>query len=157
MGNLYTRTGLEKLAQIVKAARGSDSVRTFAKKADISHRTVTRLEEADLKEPEITTLQKIAPLTGYSKEELIAILESKPLSPQVREYRTAEDVIPIVNQLPDQQAARVAQHIIARLAHPKVSLNEIPGEGVSLHMELMSQRQVADLLRAIAERIDIEE
>lgn len=154
MGSLYTRVGLEKLAQIVKAARGQDSVRSFAKKADISHRTVTRLEEADLQEPEITTLQKIAPLTGYSKEELIAILESKPHSPEVREYRVAEDVIPIINQLPDTEAAKVAQQIIARLVRPKVSLNGIPGEGVSLHMELMSQRQVADLLRAIAERID---
>lgn len=157
MGNLYTRSGLEKLAQIVKNARGTDSVRAFAKKAGISHRTVTRLEDADLQEPEVTTLQKIAPLTGYTKEELIAILESKPHGQEVREYRTAEDVMPIVNQLPEQEAARVAQHIIARLARPRVSLNGVPGEGVSLHMELMSQRQVAELLRAIAERIDIDE
>ncbi|MHC5893253.1 helix-turn-helix domain-containing protein, partial [Nostoc sp.] len=135
-------------------ARGQDSVRSFAKKAGISHRTVTRLEEADLQEPEITTLQKIAPLTGYSKEELIAILESKPHAPETREYRIAEDVLPLINQLPDAEAAKVAQHIIARLARPKVSLNGVPGEGVSFHMELMNQKAMADVLRAIAERIE---
>ncbi|MFN6475379.1 helix-turn-helix domain-containing protein [Nostoc sp. DedQUE07] len=151
---MYTRIGLEKLAEIVKSARGHDSVRGFAKKAGISHRTVTRLEEADLKEPEITTLQKIAPLTGYTKEELIAILEAKTHAPQIREYRLAEDVLPIINQLPDAEAAKVAQQIIARLARPKISINGIPGEGVSFHMELLNQKGLADLLRAIAERIE---
>lgn len=154
MGSLYTRFGLEKLAEIVKAARGQDSVRNFAKKAGVSHRTITRLEEANLQEPEVSTLQKIAPLTGYTKEELIAILEGKSHSPEVREYRLLEDVIPIINQLPDTEAAKVAQHIIARLARPKVSLNGIPGEGVSFHMELMNQKAMADVLRAIAERIE---
>jgi transcriptional regulator with XRE-family HTH domain len=130
-------------------------VRKFAAKAGISHRTVARLEEADLQEPEVSTLQKIAPLTGYSKEELIAILESKPYSPTtVREYRLAEDVIPIINQLPDAEAAKVAQHIIARLARPKITINGVEGEGVSFHIELMDQKGMADLLRAIAERIE---
>ncbi|WP_100899152.1 helix-turn-helix domain-containing protein [Nostoc flagelliforme] len=154
MGSLYTRTGLEKLAEIVRSARGHDSVRKFATKAGISHRTVARLEEADLQEPEVSTLQKIAPLTGYSKEELIAILEAKPHNPKIREYRVAEDVIPLINQLPDSEAAKVAQHIIARLARPKISINGVPGEGVSFHMELMDKKGMADLLRAIAERIE---
>ncbi|MDZ7992520.1 MAG: helix-turn-helix domain-containing protein [Nostoc sp. EfeVER01] len=154
MGSLYTRVGLEKLAEIVRSARGHDSVRAFAKKAGISHRTVTRIEETDLQEPEITTLQKIAPLTGYSKEELIAILEAKPHAPEIRQYRVAEDVIPLINQLPDTEAAKVAQHIIARLARPKVSLNGVQREGVSFHMELMNQKAMADVLRAIAEQIE---
>jgi transcriptional regulator with XRE-family HTH domain len=154
MSSLYTRLGLEKLAEIVRTARGQDSVRAFAKKAGVSHRTITRLEDADLQEPEITTLQKIAPLTGYTKEDLIAILEGKQHAPETREYRIAEDVMPMINQLPDAEAARVAQLIIARLARPKVSLNGVPGEGVSFHMELMNQKGIADLLRAIAERIE---
>ncbi|MEH2100568.1 MAG: helix-turn-helix domain-containing protein, partial [Nostoc sp.] len=140
--------------EIVKTARGQDSVRAFAKKAGISHRTVTRLEEADLHEPEVTTLQKIAPLVGYSKEELIAILEAKAHTPEIRQYRIAEDIIPMINQLPDAEAAKVAQHIIARLARPKISINGIPGEGVSFHIELLNQKEMADLLRAIAERIE---
>ncbi|MHC5754620.1 MAG: hypothetical protein ACYTXF_29090, partial [Nostoc sp.] len=100
------------------------------------------------------TLQKIAPLTGYTKEELIAILEAKPHAANIREYRLAEDVIPIVNQLPDAEAAKVAQHIIARLARPKISINGVAGEGVSFHVELMNQKGMADVLRAIAERIE---
>jgi transcriptional regulator with XRE-family HTH domain len=120
----------------------------------VSHRTIGRIEEADLHEPEISTLQKLGPMLGYTKEELIAILEERHEVQAFREYRTAEDVMPMINQLPDPEAARVAQNIIARLACPKVSLNGVPGEGVSLHMELMSQSDLADLLRAIAERID---
>ncbi|MCC5618103.1 hypothetical protein LC605_24060 [Nostoc sp. CHAB 5836] len=68
----------------------------------------------------------------------------------------AQDVIPIVDQLPDREAAIVAQHIIARLAQPKVSLNGVKGEGVSFHLELMSQVDLADLLRAIATRVEKE-
>jgi len=46
----------------------------------------------------------------------------------VREYRLAEDVIPIVDQLPDREAAKLAQHLVVR----------------------MSSLDLADLLRAIA-------
>ncbi|WP_100898173.1 hypothetical protein [Nostoc flagelliforme] len=154
MGNLYTRAGLEKLAQIVRDARGQKSVRAFATAVGVSHRTIARIEDADLHEPEISTLQKLGPMTGYTKEELIAILEERHDDQAFREYRTAEDVMPMINQLPDTEAARVAQSIVARLARPKVSLNGVPGEGLSLHMELMSQSNLADLLRAIAERIE---
>lgn len=117
--SLYTRDGLQKLAEIVRSARGNDSVRAFAKKAAVSHRTITRLEGADLQEPEVTTLQKLADLTGYAKEELIAILEGKEHSPEVREYRLAEDVMPIINQLPEIEAAKVAQMIISSLVRRK--------------------------------------
>lgn len=121
MGRLYTRDGLEKLSEIVRTARGQDSVRNFAKRVGVSHRTIKRLEESDLQEPEVTTLQKIAPFTGYTKEELIAILEGQKHKSEVREYRLAEDIIPALDQLPDTEAAKVAQYIITRLVRPKVS------------------------------------
>ncbi|MBN3949948.1 MAG: hypothetical protein HWQ38_27140 [Nostoc sp. NMS7] len=50
----------------------------------------------------------------------------------VREYRLAEDVIPIVDQLPDSEAAKLVQHLVVRFF----------------------LRILADLLRAIALRVE---
>jgi len=52
--------------------------------------------------------------------EAIARQKHPPLYPKrgrmtgVREYRLAEDVIPIVNQLPDEEAAKLVQHLVVR-------------------------------------------
>jgi len=50
----------------------------------------------------------------------------------VREYRLAEDVIPIVDQLPDSEAAKLVQHLAGQ----------------------MSSLDLADLIRAIALRVE---
>ncbi|MBO3462875.1 helix-turn-helix transcriptional regulator [Aetokthonos hydrillicola Thurmond2011] len=112
---LYTYSGLAKLGQIVRTARGRKSVRSFARKTGLSHATITRLENEEVKEPEIATLQKLAPHVGYNKEELIAICEDSPRKSEVRIYRLAEEVLPIIEQLPNIEAAKIAQAIIARL------------------------------------------
>lgn len=151
---LYTYQGLAKLGELVRNARGTKSGRQFAREMGLSYATITRLEKGEIKEPEVTTLQKLAPHLGYSKEELIAICESAPRAPEVKIYRVAEDALPVIDQLPDSEVAKVAQHIITRLAQPKVSLNGVKGEGVTFHVELMSKEQIADLLRAIADKVE---
>jgi transcriptional regulator with XRE-family HTH domain len=153
---LYTYEGLEKLAEIIRTARGHEKVRPFARKVGVSYATIDRLEKGEVLEPEIATLEKLAPHLGYTRDELVAICAGENAPQPVREYKFAEDVIPIVDQLPDREAAKVAQHIVARLVQPKVSLNGIKGEGVSFHLELMSQSDLANLLRAIASRVEKE-
>ena len=113
---LYTTEGLAKLGEIVRTARGNKSLREFGRVTGVSYATISRLERGGNKEPEVTTLLMLAPYLGYSKEELIAICESSPRKPEVRMYRLAEDVLPAIKQLPDKEAAKVAQAIIAHLA-----------------------------------------
>ncbi|MBD2771202.1 hypothetical protein [Iningainema tapete] len=113
---LYTLEGLQKLAEIVNQARGHMSYRDFGDKIDISHTTLRRIAQLEVKEPEISTLAKLAPHTPYSLEELIAICQSSNAPTRVRTYKTAEDVLPAVEELPPTEAARLAQMIIARLA-----------------------------------------
>lgn len=153
---VYTWEGIEKLAQIIRAARGHESARSFAKKVGLSPTSIDRILNGVVMEPELKTLEKLAPHLGYTREELIAICAGDNSPQPVREYRLAEDVMPMVDQLPDREAAKVAQRIIARLTQPKVSLNSVKGEGVSFHLELMSQVDLADLLRAIASRVEKE-
>lgn len=111
----YTLEGLRRLAQIVKDARRNRSYREFEELTGLSHATIRRLELEEVKEPKDSTLEAIAPHTPYSLEELKAIATEKESSP-IREYRVAEDLLPYVNQLPDIEAARLAQMIVARLA-----------------------------------------
>jgi transcriptional regulator with XRE-family HTH domain len=151
---VYTYEGIEKLAEIIRVARGHESARAFAKKVGLSPTAIDRILKGEVQEPELKTLEKLAPFLGYTRDELIAICAGDNAPQPVREYRLASDVLPIVDQLPDREAAKVAQHIIARLAQPKVSLNGVKGEGVSFHLELMSQADLADLLRAIAFRVE---
>jgi transcriptional regulator with XRE-family HTH domain len=153
---VYTWEGIQKLAEIIRAARGHLSGRAFAKKVGLSPTSIDRILGGEVKEPELKTLEKLAPHLGYTRDELIAICIGDNSPQPVREYRLAEDLIPMIDQLPDREAAKVAQHIIARLTQPKVSLNGIKGEGVSFHLELMSQTDLADLLRAIATRVEKE-
>lgn len=153
---VYTYEGIEKLAEIIRVARGHLSGRAFAKKVGLSTTSIERILKGEVKEPELKTLEKLAPHLGYTREELMAICAGDNSPQPVREYRLAEDVIPIIDQLPPREAAKIAQHIIAQLIQPKVSLNGIKGEGVSFHLELMSQVDLADLLRAIALRVEKE-
>lgn len=153
---VYTYEGIEKLAEIIRVVRGTQSGRAFAKKVGLSPTAIDRILKGEVIEPELNTLEKLAPHLGYTREELIAICSGDNSPQPVREYRLAEDVLPIINQLPDREAAKLAQHIIARLVQPKVSLNGVKGEGVSFHLELMSKGDLADLLRAIASRVDVD-
>ncbi len=112
---LYTDKGLVKLAAIVRQARGSLSFRKFEDLTDVSHATIRRLENHEVKNPEDSTLMQIATHTPYSYEELKAIAQERNTN-KIRNYLVAEDIFPSTNELPEKEAARLAQMIVGRLA-----------------------------------------
>jgi transcriptional regulator with XRE-family HTH domain len=111
---LYTVAGLSRLAEIIKTARRGRSYRQFEVVTGVSHATLRRLEFCEVSNPEDNTLSLIAPHTAFSLEELRAIAQERERG-TVRKYRLAEDVLPFVENLPDQEAARLAQMILGRL------------------------------------------
>ena len=115
MESLYTEAGLIKLAKIVRHSRGDRSFREFERLTNISHAVIRRLEIVEVKNPDDSTLSKLAPLTPFSFEELKAIAQERQQG-EIRKYRVAEDLLPIVNQLPYSEMARLGQMIIAKLA-----------------------------------------
>jgi transcriptional regulator with XRE-family HTH domain len=150
---LYTEQGLLKLAQIIKQARGSRSYRELEALSGVSHATIRRLEFSDVKNPDIATLANLAVHTPYSLEELIAVAEERQ-KVDIRQYRTAEEAIGVVDQLNHQEAAKLAQMIIGRLAKMDVKIQENPpDDGLMLQIRLMSQEQMAEVLRAVANRL----
>jgi transcriptional regulator with XRE-family HTH domain len=112
---LYTEQGLVRLAEIIKQARAGRSYRDFESETGVSHATIRRLEHCEVRNPEDLTLMQIALFTPYSYEELKAIAQERERG-EVRKYRIAEDLLPMVNELPDREAARLAQIIVGRLA-----------------------------------------
>lgn len=112
---LYTPAGLQKLAQIARSARGDRSYREFEKISGVSHAAQRRVELGEVKNPDDTTLVKIAPYTPYSFEELKAIAQERQVG-ELRRYRTAEDLLPLVNELPVEERARLGQMIFGILA-----------------------------------------
>ncbi|MBW4694659.1 MAG: hypothetical protein KME27_23155 [Lyngbya sp. HA4199-MV5] len=111
---LYTETGLARLAEIIKAARQHKSYREFEAVTGVSHATLRRLELCEVHNPEDNTLSQIAPLTSFTLEELKAIAQERERG-KIRKYRLAEDVLPIVAELPNREAARLAQMIVGKL------------------------------------------
>lgn len=113
--SLYTAAGLAKLAQIAKDARGDRGYRPFERLSGISHAVQRRLELEEVKNPDDTTLAKLAPYTPYSFDELKAIAQERQMG-ELRKYRTAEDLLPLVQELPLPERARLAQLIVGTLA-----------------------------------------
>ena len=113
---LYTEAGVSRLAAIVRQARGNRSYREFQNLTGVSHATIRRLELQEVKSPEDLTLAAIAPYTPYTYEELKAIATERQRG-EIRSYRVAEDLLPYVRELPDSEAARLAQMIVARLGN----------------------------------------
>lgn len=113
--SLYTEAGLERLGEIAKSARGARSFREFEKISGISHAAIRRLELVEVKNPDDTTLAKLAPYTPYSFEELKAIAQERQVG-EVRKYRTAEDLLPMVAELPVPEMVRLGQMIFGKLA-----------------------------------------
>lgn len=112
---LYTQAGLKKLAEIARSARGDRSYREFEKITGVSHAAMRRVELNEVKNPDDTTLAKIAPYTPYSFEELKAIAQERSVG-ELRRYRTAEDLLPLVTELPVEERTRLGQMIFGGLA-----------------------------------------
>lgn len=112
---LYTVAGLTALSQITHTARGDRSFRQFEKLTGISHAALRRLELAEVKNPDDTTLAKLAPYTPYNFEELKAIAQERTVG-EKRKFLVAEELMPMVNELPVAEMVRLGQMILSRLA-----------------------------------------
>ncbi|MBO3463078.1 hypothetical protein G7B40_041445 [Aetokthonos hydrillicola Thurmond2011] len=106
----FTDLGLQKLADIVRTVRGNRSYKELERSSKISYMTLIRLERCEVKTPELTTLRKLAPLTPYTLEELLAIGTQRTESKK-REILTAEDVLPYAIQLPLIEVGRLIQKL----------------------------------------------
>lgn len=115
---IYTLEGLEKLAEIIRTARGKEAVRAFARRNDVSHRTISQLEACNVQEPEITTLQKIAPALGYTKEQLIAILEGRPRILSTNSL--AADIFATVDQMERGEIGKLIHYATDRLVSAEI-------------------------------------
>jgi transcriptional regulator with XRE-family HTH domain len=117
--SIYTFEGLQRLAKIIRDARGHEPKRAFARRLGVSHRTISRLEESDVQEPEITTLQKLAPALGYTKEQLVAILEDKKSTtlPQ-NKIVVASEIFPVIDQLSRAEIGKLIHYATDKLVAP---------------------------------------
>lgn len=111
---INTVEGREALARIVRQARGKKGLRAFAREVGISHAALSKLEHAETKNPADQTLIALAPHTEFSFDELKAILASR-ISPEIRQYRTAQEAWIVVRSLPREEKALLGQMILAEL------------------------------------------
>ncbi|MGL5922152.1 hypothetical protein [Chroococcidiopsis sp.] len=112
-GRGYTFNGLKKLAKICRQARGNSSYREFERITGISHGVIRRIEIEDSKMPEYSTLEKLAPHTGFTVRQLQAIaMQEEDLIETEQKYWIAEDIMLTVRQLPQTEVARLAKMII---------------------------------------------
>jgi len=95
--NLESR---EKLAKLVQELRGSQSLKTFAKRFDVSYQAVSKWESCE-SFPDRERLAKIANMAGYGLDDFVAYLEGRqPQTPsklghlkqQVKNLRMSEFV-----------------------------------------------------------------
>lgn len=150
-----TVEGLAELGQLVREVRGKKSYRRFAIEARLSEATIKRIEDGMIKSPSDATFEGLARACKKSQEELRAIAKQQTSVPTLR-VSTAEDLIPLVNQLSDEQAARLAQYIVARLARMDVVMSENQPGGLSINVQLMSNSQLGAVLKTIGDRLQKE-
>ncbi len=81
-------------------------------------------------------------------EELRAIAQETPQS-SVRVARIAEDLIPLVNQLPAVERARLAQYVVASLVETGVVMEDLSGSGIGQ----LNNQEIGALLKVIGDRL----
>lgn len=130
----FTTVGLAKLSEIVRRARASLSLRDFQEVVGLSFGAIRDLEQKKVKEVKLSTLAKIAPHTPYTFEELLTICtgEEPSLPPSAREFLLADQVLPIIHQLPPEEKRRLR----------KIDLSS------------MSNEDLADAMKAIADEFN---
>lgn len=71
----FSKTGVERLAKVVRQVKGNRSNREFARSISVSHTTFTRLFRAETI-PDLATLYKIAEVSNgqYTTPQLVGIL-----------------------------------------------------------------------------------
>lgn len=117
-GISLTAKGLAELSWIVKSARGNLTYEQFGKKVGLSHVTVWRIEAQKAEFIRASSLSILAPYLGYSLEQLIAIAGGK--SPQNIDMPqlllTADNVLPIIHQLPPVEKRRLREIDLAGMS-----------------------------------------
>ena len=101
----------EHLSLAVKKARGSRSQRKFAKDIGVSFAAVRSWEECESFHSQ-ENLSLIASVLGLPLDEFLLYLNGEPY-PKPR-YEKAEDLLPIVSELSDSEAARLVEIIVSR-------------------------------------------
>ncbi len=112
--------GLELIARVVREARGNLSYRHFGEKIGISHTTIQRLEGKGpgVQEPKDEILQKLAPYTSYSYEDLKAMARGLYTGLKIKKDtedfkpKTATELFTYVDALNDLEAGKLAAYII---------------------------------------------
>lgn len=101
----------ERLAEVVKCARGNMSYRAFGKLLGVSGTTVQGWENMSYV-PEVDNLAQIAARSGYTLEGLMNYLEGKPV-PQPTDL---DQILRQIQFMPLQQVARIGHAVTDRLA-----------------------------------------
>ncbi|MGE5659310.1 MAG: helix-turn-helix domain-containing protein [Actinomycetota bacterium] len=109
----------EKLSEIIKTARGSMSQRAFGKLLGVSATAVQLWERGDTV-PETENLAKIAARAGYSLEEMLSLLDGKPVSQSLEIH----EIVKKIKFLPLSQVALIGKAVADRFA----SVAEASGE-----------------------------
>lgn len=110
MSVVVNRESKERLAEIVRKARGQTSQRAFARKLGVSLTAVQGWENAE-SIPGSENLSKIAAAAGVTLEELVRHLEGKP-QPQVTDI---DQMLMSIRHMPLPQVALIAHAAVDRL------------------------------------------
>lgn len=97
---------------MVKQKRGSMSLPRFGELVGISYVTIWKIEIKENAKLQKDTITALAPVLGYSVDELIAICTGNNTPPPIskgREFLTAEQVLPIIQQLPTEEKRRLRE------------------------------------------------
>lgn len=117
-GISLTAEGLAELSRIVKSARGKLPYEHFGKKVGLSSVTIWRIEMQKAEYIRASSLSILAPHLGYSLEQLIVIAGGK--SPQNIDMPqlllTADNVLPIIHQLPPVEKRRLREIDLASMS-----------------------------------------
>ncbi len=115
---------------MVRQKRGTLTLPEFAELVGLSYVTIWKIEAEEQPNPRLGTIAALAPHLGLSTEELLGICTSSnvPTPPPCRNFLTAEQVLPIIQQLPTDEKRRLRE----------------------LDLETMSNRDFAEAMEAMA-------
>lgn len=124
-----TPEGAERLAEIVSEVRYSSGMKQgeFQRLINISHTTISNIENKKLNSIRLSTLIKLCSHTKYTEAELISICTGGKavLAGQDRIYRTAEDAWSILEQMPTSEVALLIERALADLELPRSQIFDI--------------------------------
>lgn len=99
-----------RLASLLQSMQAGRSLRKFARDTGISYASLSAYILGD-SFPEMRNLEQIAKAKGWSRDELEAYLEDRPVEPRL----AIEDVLREVRQMNPQDALRVAEAALVQI------------------------------------------